>query len=291
MSIRDAKGASGSADPAASDPIPWQLRLFSKSLKKRQKLDLLLRQIEPLAGRRLLLVTCGDNNGSLNFRFREVRGTWTWAELEADSIPGIIELLAEPVLHASMKHIPVESASFDIVVAIDVHEHLPEPEAFNRELARIVAPGGYAVVTTPNGDPWKPVSLLRRAIGMTKEKYGHVVYGYNVRQHESMLAEVGLEVVASGSYSGFWTELLELGINFAYTTLMSRRRTGRQEGEIAPSTEDKLRAVEKQYRLYSAIYPVFRAISALDALTPFFTGYAVSVVARRPHGPRGAAGT
>ena len=282
MSRHPADSGGQRGRPSAPATTPWQLKLFSKSLKKRQKLDLILGQIRPLPGERLLLVTCGDNNGSLNYHFREAGREWTWAEMEEELIPGMVELLGEPVLSSSPDSIPVADESFDIVVSIDVHEHLADTEAFNQELARVVVPGGHVIVTTPNGDPWKPVSVLRKAIGMTKEKYGHVVYGYNVRQHEEMLARVDLVVGASGSYSGFWTGLLELGINFAYTTLLPRGKTRRTAGEIAPGTEQKLKAVEKQYRLYSAIYPVLRAISSLDALTRFFTGYAVSVVAVRP---------
>jgi 2-polyprenyl-3-methyl-5-hydroxy-6-metoxy-1,4-benzoquinol methylase len=38
----------------------------------------------------------------------------------------------------------------DIVVAVEVIEHLENPRAFFRELARIAKPGSYIAVTTPN---------------------------------------------------------------------------------------------------------------------------------------------
>jgi 2-polyprenyl-3-methyl-5-hydroxy-6-metoxy-1,4-benzoquinol methylase len=46
--------------------------------------------------------------------------------------------------------IPVDSASADIVAAIETIEHLENPHAFAREIARVVKPGGWVVVTTPN---------------------------------------------------------------------------------------------------------------------------------------------
>ena len=97
-----------------------------------------------------------------------------------------------------------------------------------------------------------------------------------------MLRAAGLIPVAHGSYSGFDTELIELGINFAYTTLLPKARTGRSDGEIAPSTQEKLRVVEKQYRFFSAVYPLLLAVSKLDVLLPLGSGYAVSVVALHP---------
>ena len=105
--------------------------------------------------------------------------------------------------------------------------------------------------------------------------------GYTIRQHREMLRTVDLQPVAAGSYSRFFTEMLELCINFTYVKLLPRKRTGAEPGKIAPRTDDDLRRVEKQVRMYSTVYPLLNAISALDRLMPFFTGYAVSVVARR----------
>jgi SAM-dependent methyltransferase len=261
---------------------PWQLELFARSLKKQQKLRLLLEQISVLPGQRRLLITHGDNNGALNYHFRAAGGDWTWMEMEPEGAKPIEELLGERVVIAEASHLPAKDEAFDVVISLDVQEHLDDPDPFNRELARVTRRGGHVVATTPNGSPWKPVSMVRRAIGMTKEKYGHAVYGYDIRQHERMLRRVGLEPVGDGSYSGFFTESIELSINFVYTTVLSRTKTGRGSGEIAPASQDKVRAVEKQLRLYSRIYPVLAAVSRLDALIPFGVGYAVSVVARRP---------
>lgn len=46
--------------------------------------------------------------------------------------------------------LPIDDASVDAAVAIEVIEHLENPRAFARELARVVRPGGWIVITTPN---------------------------------------------------------------------------------------------------------------------------------------------
>ena len=46
--------------------------------------------------------------------------------------------------------LPLPAQSADVVVAVEVVEHLENPRAFCRELARIAKPGGWVVVTTPN---------------------------------------------------------------------------------------------------------------------------------------------
>jgi len=46
--------------------------------------------------------------------------------------------------------IPIPTASADIVAALETIEHLESPRAFCRELTRILKPGGWLVVSTPN---------------------------------------------------------------------------------------------------------------------------------------------
>jgi SAM-dependent methyltransferase len=265
---------------------PWQLEMLSRSLKKRQKLRLLLAQIGEVAGKDCLLVTHGDNNGALNYRFRERGGRWVWMDTEGSHLEEMAELLGEPVLAAEPGALPAADGAFDVAVAIDVHEHLADPAPFVAELARVARPGGTVVVTTPNGDRWKPVTLLKQLVGMDRRAYGHEVLGYNVRQHRRQLEAAGLRPVASGSYSKAFTELIELAINFAYVKVLSRkaRRRGEAAGGIAPATAGELRSVGTSYRLYRAVFPLLRAVSVLDVLLFPFTGYAVSVVARKEGG-------
>jgi SAM-dependent methyltransferase len=45
---------------------------------------------------------------------------------------------------------PVDTASADAVVSVETIEHLENPRALVREMARIARPGGWVVVTTPN---------------------------------------------------------------------------------------------------------------------------------------------
>lgn len=264
---------------------PWQLRLFSKTLKKRQKLALLLAQIGDVRGRRCLLVTNGDNNGALNHHFRARGGNWVWVENEEDHIAEMTGLLGDPVVKGTPTRIPVDDGAFDVVVSIDVHEHLADCRPFNEELRRVVRPGGIVVVTTPDGNERRPLAVLKNLVGMTKEHYGHTVIGYTVEQHAAMLKAVGLEPEASGSYSRFFTELVELAINFAYVKVLAKRGGARvKRGTIAPSSAEQLRAVERQYRAYALVYPLVAALASLDSLLVFSKGYAVSVRSRRGAG-------
>jgi 2-polyprenyl-3-methyl-5-hydroxy-6-metoxy-1,4-benzoquinol methylase len=46
--------------------------------------------------------------------------------------------------------LPLADASVDAAAAVEVIEHLENPRAFVRELARVVRPGGWVALSTPN---------------------------------------------------------------------------------------------------------------------------------------------
>lgn len=51
---------------------------------------------------------------------------------------------------ADVAALPFLDASFDLIVCFQVIEHLPNAEAFLREVRRVLAPGGTFMLTTPN---------------------------------------------------------------------------------------------------------------------------------------------
>jgi hypothetical protein len=61
---------------------PWQLAKFQQSLKKRQKLQGLLKYLSCETDQKCLLITFGDNDGALNWHFRSNGGCWSWGDLD-----------------------------------------------------------------------------------------------------------------------------------------------------------------------------------------------------------------
>jgi SAM-dependent methyltransferase len=59
-------------------------------------------------------------------------------------------------LHGSLESIPVEDASFDVVLCLQVLEHVPDPAAAVRELRRAVRPGGRVLASTHGVYPFHP---------------------------------------------------------------------------------------------------------------------------------------
>lgn len=56
------------------------------------------------------------------------------------------------VIFGDMTKCTLPAASYDGVVSVEVIEHVVEDDAFVAHVARVLRPGGWAYLTTPNGD-------------------------------------------------------------------------------------------------------------------------------------------
>ena len=259
--------------------LPWQIKMFRRSIKKQQKLKALLELLGDTKGKKCLLVTNGDNNGALNWYFREHGGTWTWADVSGENNDQIASLLDEPVHAYREDDFDDPADTFDCVVSIDVLEHLKQDQPFLCEVKRVLKLGGKAVVTVPNGDDRLLANKIKWRLGMTPQIYGHTRAGYTVVELSDSIRSSGLKPQAAGGYSRFFTEMIELVINFGYVRVLAKKRGGAQPGHIAPVSSGELKTHGAAYKMYSLIFPIAWAISKLDGLMPRRTDNAVIVTA------------
>ena len=53
------------------------------------------------------------------------------------------------IREADAMNLPFPDASYDVIVALDILEHLPDDQAAMRQFCRVLKPGGYVVATVP----------------------------------------------------------------------------------------------------------------------------------------------
>lgn len=87
--------------------------------------------------------------------------------------------------------VPLPDASADAVVAVETIEHLENPRAFVRTLARLAKPGGWVFITTPN-----QLSLLSRATLLARGEH-NAFRDASYPAHITALLEVDLRRIAA----------------------------------------------------------------------------------------------
>jgi SAM-dependent methyltransferase len=107
----------------------------------------LVRQFVPLQDRRILDVGCGV--GTYVHAFRDYSAEVYGVDIAAKRVRRGAQ--QEPnLLLASSDSLPFCDASFDVVFMNEVIEHVRDDRATMAELARVLRPGGHAVLYAPN---------------------------------------------------------------------------------------------------------------------------------------------
>ncbi len=117
-------------------------------------------------GQRVLDIGCGD--GYLMSLVADCGGAVTGVDMEITGLALASQMLGTPrnlrLLQADATHLPFLEASFDRVFLVDVIEHIVDPGPCLGEIARMLAPEGSLLVTTPKWRPgkmWDEVNHVR----------------------------------------------------------------------------------------------------------------------------------
>lgn len=113
---------------------------------------------------------------------------------------------------SDVRAIPFRQASFDAIYSMGTIEHFAETEAAIREMARVLKPGGRAIIGVPNRhDPF-----LRPAFAAVLQALGLYAYGleksYSRRALRDMIERAGLTVVAETAilFMPGWLRIIDL---------------------------------------------------------------------------------
>jgi len=247
-----------------ADLQPWALALFRRSVLKQRKIVEIVAMLGPTEGLRCL--DLGSDNGVVSLLLRRRGGRWASADLTAEAVASIRELVTDDVHQVERARLPFADAAFDRVVVVDMLEHVADDCAFAAELARVTRPGGRLIVNTPH---LKDTALrrVRHAIGQTDEKHGHLHAGYTAVSLAALLAP-RFSLEAHRTYSRFFSEAVDTAINWGVERLGKRPSV---KGMVVTGSD--LRRHRKAFRAYSFLHPMVWTVSRLDALLPWTSGY------------------
>jgi 2-polyprenyl-3-methyl-5-hydroxy-6-metoxy-1,4-benzoquinol methylase len=135
----------------------WRERRINQERYQAERIGMLAGAAGPLEGLRLLDLGAGMGGFAVAAALAGARVT---AGEYNPAYCGIISLraarhgLALPVFNVAGEALPFPDRAFDAVTAWDVLEHVQDPRAVLAELARVLRPGGHALITAINRRAW-----------------------------------------------------------------------------------------------------------------------------------------
>ena len=260
--------------------VPWQLQLVKRSLKKKEKLKLLEKHLDIKP--RDIILDLGCAQGILSYFLRKKSGFWVSADLDLVNCKTSLDLLKNNVLQLGTDGLPFKNEYFDKVVSLDYLEHLDDDLGCLKELNRILKKDGELLLATPRTGRIFLLQKLRPLLGMKMEFYGHKREGYSLMSLNNKLNRSGFVSVQHKSFSRFFSEFLELLLNFLYIKLYRPKDPiGLRDGHIRPTTSDEFSSRKKAFRLYSYIYPFIWFLTRLDNIFFFQRGYGLMIWAKK----------
>jgi len=155
------------------------------------------RQLRPLVGRSALDVGCGA--GLLAEPLARLGANVTGVDAAPELIEAARDHAREQDLVIDYRAVGVESVAetFDLVTAMEVIEHVADPQAFVQSLAERLAPGGLLILSTPNRTNWSRLLTITLAEGAGRIPRGtHDFESFITPETmRTLLAKAGLEVI------------------------------------------------------------------------------------------------
>jgi SAM-dependent methyltransferase len=154
------------SDPVAAASTPPPVPTAPSGLSEHQLAFGRLIAAEPGVGGRVLDVGCGPGlHGAVGFVAGRAR--------QIDGVDPSPEVHRHPDLtlrwQSTLEQAPIPESTYDLAVAFNVVEHLPDPRPFLAAVHRVLKPGGVFWALTPHAN--HPFCMLSRALDVTGVKY------------------------------------------------------------------------------------------------------------------------
>jgi 2-polyprenyl-6-hydroxyphenyl methylase/3-demethylubiquinone-9 3-methyltransferase len=149
----------------------------------------------PLEGKAALDVGCGA--GLLAEPLARLGAEVTGVDAAAELIAAAREHAAAQGLRIDYRTGDVQQVKgqFDLVTCMEVIEHVADPAAFTRALAKRLAPGGLLILSTPNATGWSKLLTITLAEGLGRIPRGTHDFDKFItpERMQALLGEAGLK--------------------------------------------------------------------------------------------------
>lgn len=186
------------------------------------------RALKPLAGRRALDIGCGA--GLASEPLARLGASVTAVDAAAENIAVARDHAAAMGLAIDYRHRGVEALAeppYDLIVSLEVIEHVADPALFLAHAARLLKPDGLLILSTPNRTPLSKLMIVTLAEGLGRIARGTHDWSKFVTPEElaALLAGEGLAVTDTRGISADPRYGFVLSDNLALNYILTASRS------------------------------------------------------------------
>jgi ubiquinone/menaquinone biosynthesis C-methylase UbiE len=137
-------------------------------------------------GKRVLDIACGEGYGTAALH-KAGAAHVVGVDISAAACMHVREKYGLDAREGSAENIPLPDNSVDVVVSFETVEHVPNPSRFLDECARILAPGGRLVISTPDKEIYTGEMGQRNPYHCSEMNKGEFTSNLRQRFHEIRL--------------------------------------------------------------------------------------------------------
>jgi SAM-dependent methyltransferase len=189
----------GTAPPAVPTGNTYDKYATTNALERRMMqgfMAALDATLDGLTPRRILEVGVGEGHVTRRVRERFPAATLVGVDLPSAELAGQWQAAGLACLFGDATRLPVPDGAVDLVLAIEVLEHIAEPDDALAELARVCS--GTLVASVPFEPIWRLGNLIRRRyVGQLGNTPGHVNHWTRRGFRRFVATRFDLDLVAS----------------------------------------------------------------------------------------------
>lgn len=178
------------------------------------------RVVRELGAEKILDIGCGDGRLARAIRSKCPDAVVHGCDLSAAALARSAGLDRQYAVDLNSEGLPESGASFDLVVASEVIEHLIHPDLVLTECRRVLRPNSHVIVTVPNVAFWRfRLQALRGQVPSVTADERHL-HSYNAALLERLVRKAGFDVVRITGLRQRLEALNRLGFTWLADTLL-----------------------------------------------------------------------
>jgi len=156
-----------------------------------------------------VILDIGSYDGEISYRLKNIFPNLKITVVDIDKSG--LKLAREKglnTLYASALRLPIKNNQVDIVLCLDLIEHVKEDSRLVKEISRVLKKDGKVILTTPVQDGASFPFLSKQKIETINKSWGHVRKGYSLKEIEELFKNNNLMIIKTSEYFNFFSRFV-----------------------------------------------------------------------------------